>query len=116
MQNNEELPVIQKVYDLILWYIPHVNKMPRSHKFGLGDRISATLYTILESLIEARYDRERVDLLKRINIYIEKLRYQTRLMKDFGVFDVRRYEYASGMILELGRMVGGWIKQQEARS
>ena len=52
-----DLPVIQRMYDLILWYAPFLNKLPRDHKFVLGDRIQAALYGILEGLIRARYAR-----------------------------------------------------------
>ncbi len=114
MKPPEDLPVIQKTYDLIQWYIPHINKIPRSHRFGLGDRIVNNLYEMLEMLIEARYRRDRREILQSINISVEKLRYQTRLMKDFSIFNVQRYEFASRAILDIGRMLGGWIKQQEA--
>ncbi len=46
--SQPELPIIQKTYDLILWYVPWLNKFPRDQKFILGDRIQNTLYTILE--------------------------------------------------------------------
>ncbi len=112
----EDLPVIQKMYDLILWYIPHLNKMPRQHKFGLGERIADGLYTVLEQLIVAKFTKSKLDVLRRINIDLEKLRYQTRLMRDFDVFNVKRYEYASSFLLEIGQMLGNWIKQQESRT
>jgi len=35
----EELPIIQKTYDLIKWYVPILNRLPRNHKFMQGDRI-----------------------------------------------------------------------------
>ena len=41
-----ELPIIQKTYDLILWYIPRINKFPRDFKFVLGDRIRTNLYNL----------------------------------------------------------------------
>jgi len=113
---KEDLPIIQKTYDFILWYVPHLNKMPKSHKFGLGDRITEGLYFILEELIQAKFTRRKLETLRQINIVLEKVRYQTRLMKDFGIFNVRRYEYATGFLLEIGGMLGNWIKQQEARS
>jgi hypothetical protein len=40
-----ELPVIQKTYDLIKWYVPILNRLPREHKFLLGDRM-VTAYII----------------------------------------------------------------------
>jgi hypothetical protein len=50
-----ELPIIQKTYDLIKWYIPHLNKLPREHRFALGDRMIKELYVILEALIRVRF-------------------------------------------------------------
>jgi hypothetical protein len=55
-----ELPIIQKTYDLINWYVPILNRLPRDHKFMLGDRVIANLYTILEELILARYSTDKL--------------------------------------------------------
>ena len=32
MAHEKELPIIQKTYDLILWYVPHLNKLPLSER------------------------------------------------------------------------------------
>jgi hypothetical protein len=53
-QKANELPIIQKAYDLILWYIPVLNRLHRDQKFGLGDRIVKGLYELHEGLILAR--------------------------------------------------------------
>jgi formylglycine-generating enzyme required for sulfatase activity len=37
----QELSIIQKTYDLIKWYVPILNRLPRNHKFMLGDRTIA---------------------------------------------------------------------------
>ena len=42
-----ELPIIQKTHDLIQWYVPILNRLPRDHKFLLGDRIVSGLYDLL---------------------------------------------------------------------
>ena len=34
--DNTELPIIQRTYDLILWYVPRLNKLPRNYKYALG--------------------------------------------------------------------------------
>jgi len=110
---NKDLPIIQKTYDLILWYVPHLNKMPRDHRFGLGDRMTEGLYFVLEQLIEAKFTHKKIPILCEINIALERLRYQTRMLKDFTIFDLKRYEYATRHLLEIGEMLGNWIKQQE---
>lgn len=47
----QDLPIIQKTYDLIKWYVPILTRLPRKHKFGLGDRMIGGLYDLLEGLI-----------------------------------------------------------------
>lgn len=48
MNNESELPVIQKVYDFIKWYVPILNRLPRDHRFTLGERIIQQLYDLLD--------------------------------------------------------------------
>ena len=75
-----ELPIIQKTYDLIKWYVPILNRLPRDHKFILGDRITTGLYYLLDKLIIARYAKEKLDILEALNGKLDILRYQTRLL------------------------------------
>lgn len=107
-----ELPIIQKTYDLIKWYVPHLNKLPRDHKFNLGDRVISGLYEVLESFVRARYSPDKLNFLNAANTQLEILRYQTRLLHEFSLIDNRRYEFISNAFNEIGIDLGGWIKQQ----
>jgi hypothetical protein len=91
----EDLPVIQKTYDLIKWYIPILNRLPKSHKYGLGDRIVNQLYNLLEGLIRAKYSSDKLTLLESLNVELTIIRYQTRLLHDFQLIAVNRYEFVS---------------------
>ena len=107
----QELPVIQKTYDLIKWYIPILNRLPKAHKFGLGDRMINILYDLLESLITARYSINKLQILEPLNAKIDILRHLTRLLSDFKLIENPRYEYASQYIDQIGMEIGGWLKQ-----
>jgi hypothetical protein len=108
-----ELPVIQKTYDLIKWYVPILNRLPQSHKFTLGERIINQLYDLLEGLVNARYSRNKLPLLEALNNKLDLLRYQTRLLHDFDLISFKRYQYISEQINSIGTELGGWIKQQK---
>ena len=112
-----ELPIIQKTYDLIKWYIPIVNRLPRNHRFTLGERIINNLYDLLEGLIQARYTSKKNKLarLQAINTQLDILRYQTRLLYDFQLISVKRSEYAQKQLNAIGIDLGGWIKNAELR-
>ncbi|ETW97546.1 MAG: hypothetical protein ETSY1_22235 [Candidatus Entotheonella factor] len=75
-------PVIDKLYDLILWMLPHIAKFPRSQRFVLGDRIERSMLDVQDLLIEAAYSRRKTELLRQANIQLEKIRYLIRLAKD----------------------------------
>ncbi|MEE3715901.1 diversity-generating retroelement protein Avd [Tumidithrix elongata RA019] len=111
-----ELAIIQKTYDLIKWYVPILNRLPREHKFQLGNRIVETLYKFLESLIEAKYSRQKQAKLESLNVSLSILRYQTRLLFDFALFSTQRYEYVSRLIDDIGNDLGGWLKQLQKRT
>jgi hypothetical protein len=54
---RSELPIIQKTYELLLWMVPTIQKLPRSHRFVLGERLESSLYRLLEDLVRARFAR-----------------------------------------------------------
>jgi hypothetical protein len=109
-RDHEELIVITKTYDLILWSCRHTGKFPRNHRFVLGERIERNLYDLLETLIRAKYNRQRQPLLEQANLSLEILRFQMRLAKDLQCLRVESYGFASKAIDEIGRLVGGWLK------
>lgn len=98
------------MYQFILWLIPVLEGMPRSQKFLLADRVQSTALDVLECLVEAAYTRDRLGVLKRANLGLEKLRFWIRLAKDLRLLDFKRYEFAARGIDEVGRQVGGWIR------
>jgi len=110
-----EVSAITKTYDLIMWSIPHITKFPRSHRFVLGELIERNLYSILEDLIDAKYSKEKLLILRKTNIKLEKLRYQIRIAKDFKILPLNSYEFAAKSILDIGKEIGGWIKQQSIK-
>ncbi len=108
----EDYKAVPKTYDLIMRLLPQIIKIPRSHRFVLGEKIETTVLHILELLIEATYEKEKIAILKRANIQLEKLRYFIRICKDMKFISIKQYEYVSKEIDEVGRLIGGWIKQQ----
>jgi hypothetical protein len=105
-----ELPVIQKTYDLIKWTVPILNKLPRNHKYLLGDRIITLLYDLLDELIIARYQKNKLPILEELSSHIDILRYQIRLLHDFEIFKNNHYEYFNKELHEIGSEIGGWTK------
>jgi len=97
---------------MIKWYVPILNRLPRDHKFLLGNRITTGLCDLLEGLIQARYTRDKMSQLEPLNSNLDILRHQTRLLLDFNLIKTERYEYAWQLLNAIGIDLGGWIRQQ----
>ena len=78
MKRGEELTVIGKTYDFILWSCNHTSRFPRNHRFVLGERIEGNLYGLLETLIQAKYTRRPDALLQQANLNLEVVGRQAR--------------------------------------
>ena len=94
-KRQEELTVITRTYDLVLWSCHHTSRFPRSHRFVLGERIERNLYDLLATLLQARDTRERQGLLGQANLTLEVLRFPMRLAKDLQCLKVQSYGHAA---------------------
>jgi hypothetical protein len=88
---------------------PH-GPVPSQPPFCARRRIERNLYSLLETLIRAKYNKNRQRLLEESNLTLEVLRFQMRLAKDLQCLKVDSYGFASKSIDEIGRLVGGWLR------
>jgi hypothetical protein len=108
----EELPIFTAWMQFLEWLLPATEKFPKRVRFTFADRINNLALDIVEDLVEARYSRDKQPLLKRINLRLERLRILLRLCHRLQYLSHQGYEHAMRAINEVGRMLGGWIKQQ----
>jgi len=106
----QNLPIFEKTYDLILWLYPAVNKFPKSQRFVLGQQIENTVLEILKGIIHANSEKNKLICLKQISVELDKLRILIRLSKDLKFISIRQYGFGAEKINEIGKMLGGWIK------
>lgn len=93
-----------------------MNRLPKDHRFALGERIINNLYDLLEELIQARYAKTtKLARLQALNTKLDILRYQTRLLFDFKLISDKKYKYINQQVNGIGIDLGGWIKQQQKR-
>ena len=66
-----------------------------------------------EALLEAQgYDGKiRLRHLRRADVHLDKVRLYLRLVQQWGWLSLGQYEHVSRMVAEIGRLLGGWIKQ-----
>ena len=82
-------PVVEKHYDLIVWFLPKLANFPKDQRFLLADRIEGMLLDILALLIKAVYFADRDDILKEVNLMLDQLRYLIRITKDMKYISIK---------------------------
>jgi len=108
MTNYNNLVLFQKIYDLILWIYPRINKFPKNQRFVLGQRVENTLIRLMELSIEissGAYNNKYV--IKKMSVELDKLRILIRLSRDLYFFNKKRYLFVSEKINEIGKIIGG---------
>ena len=90
--------------------LPKISKFPRDQRFLLADRIEDALLDILEMLIEASFSQKKREILIKVNLKLDVLRFMMRLSKDMKYVNLACYDYFCQRVTEIGRMAGGWLK------
>lgn len=106
---NNNYPIIIKTYNLTLWYINKLSKLPKNHRFTLGEKIQNSLLDLLLLLNDAVYSKNKKTILTQANKELEKLRILSRLMQDLKLLSVDNYRFVTSYINEIGKMLGGWL-------
>ncbi len=64
----------------------------------------------ITGIIDAIYAKQKNDILRKANLYMEKLRALMQISVNKKYISLQQYEHISREINEAGKMIGGWIK------
>lgn len=109
---KEDLHIQQKIYDMILYAYPALEQMPKSQKFSLAQDMKHCMNEIMRLTISANKKYTKRTTLQELDVEIAALKVYLRIAYDLRYLPPKKYELWSGMLVEIGKMVGGWIKSQ----
>lgn len=106
----QQSPIFSRTYDLLRWLIPATVKFPRQHRFVLATTVQQAALKFQEQIIEAVHSRQPKSVLQQADITLSQLRTHLRLCHDLGLFSKGQYQHVAGMVNEIGKLLGGWLK------
>ncbi len=101
--------------EVTAWVMERVAKMPRDHKFTLGDRLVETCLSVTELLCEAAYCRDKLPLLLRASWALTRARLLVRLAQRLQLLSMNQREHFTEQTGEIGKMIGGWTRTMRVR-
>ena len=113
MDDNKrrQSPIFSRTSDFLLWLMNHTEKFPKSERFRMAKRLEDSAFSFYELLIEAtRTTKRKRQTLVRADVELEKLRLYVRMSQQRKLTSMSQYRFASGEMVEIGRLLGGWLK------
>ena len=112
----KQSPIFSKTYDFVAWLIPLTVKFPRQQRFVMAAALQREALRFQELLIEAVHQSQPHASLIAADAELDKLRTHLRLCRDLALISPRQYEHAARMLVEVGRLLGGWQKSLTGRA
>ena len=109
-QTRRQSPIFTKTTDFILWLLDHTEKFPKSERFRLARRMEDAAFAFYEALIRAARSKNKRVALLQADLELEKLRLYVRMAQARKLTGPRQYRYAAEALIEIGRLLGGWLK------
>ena len=106
----QDLVIFEKVYQLVRWLYPTIQKFPKSQRFVLGQQIENISLDVLRGIIRANASRTKLPILYEASVDLDTLRILLRLPKDLKLLSIRQYAFAAELVNEVGKLLGGWIR------
>jgi hypothetical protein len=107
--------VFTRCFDLLDWLLPKAERFPRGHR-AVAQRMMGAAMDCSEALHAARSQggstRERS--LRQADAALDALRLYLRLAHRWHWLSDGQYQHVSAMVAEIGRLLGGWLKQVQS--
>ena len=111
---NNDMIIQTKTFNMLAWLLPKTKSFPAFYRFTVTHRMTNAALDFQEHLFAAQSatSRKRKNQLQECDSALNRLRLYLRLAFEWQWLSVGQYEHISEMVAELGRLLGGWIKQE----
>ena len=112
---SEPAVVALRMEDLTVWTSECVAKMPRSHKFTIGDKLEEACLQVTTLLVHASFVHDKADLLRSASLQLVRARVLIRIAQRLHLVSTAQRLWFAEQTLEIGKMIGGWTRAVKAR-
>jgi hypothetical protein len=113
MTPKEEMVIFTRTFDFLSWLLPMTNNFPCAHRHTFTRRLLDAAFDLRERLEMANLRRgeARLAQLHLADEALSKVRVYLRLAVRWHWLSGGQYHHVAKMVAEIGRLLGGWIKQ-----
>lgn len=110
---TQDLVLLTRLFDLLTWLLPKVEHFPRVYRYSVVQRLMDAALDCQEAVFAAQSSRDarRQTALQDADAALNRLRLYLRLAHHWHWLTDGQYAHVSGQVAEIGKLLGGWIKQ-----
>jgi hypothetical protein len=110
----DDMVIFARVFDLLEWLVPKGERFPRPFRHTVIARLLGAALDLPEQLFQAqsRRGQQRREALAAADATLNRL----RLAHHWRWLSDGQYAHGSRMVAEIGRLLGGWIRQAAGES
>lgn len=106
----DNLLLYQRFDDFMNYFIPIIDRFPKTEKFALVSQIKNLMYDMIKEIIRTNKKRDKLAGWYEFDVSLEMLRFFIRHARRRKFLSPKSYETAVKKLAEVGRIVGGLIK------
>lgn len=107
---KSEFKTLHKIEDMMLYGYDALAQFPKAEKFGLAQDIRHCMNELLGLAAAEEKKRSKRTTIENMDIELAKLQVFVRLAMRKKYISVHRFGVWSGMLVEIGKMIGGLLK------
>lgn len=112
---TDDFKTLQKIEDMMEYAYPALAQFPKAEKFSLAQDIRHSMNLLLELTITEDKKYTKKTTLENMDIELSKLKVYIRLAMKLRFISFHRYEVWEGMLVEIGKMIGGLLKSVKGK-
>lgn len=93
-----------------------LKQFPKHEKHVLGAEIRLSMLQLQRLIVTAFKRYHKKTTLTDLDIELAILKRRVRLAKDLRYLDLKKYQIWIGQLVEIGKMIGGWIKSIKTKT
>ncbi|ELV8577926.1 diversity-generating retroelement protein Avd [Vibrio vulnificus] len=110
------LVIEEKCREMLMYGYQALKQFPKHEKHVLGAEIRLSMLQLQRLIVTAFKRYHKKTTLTDLDIELAILKRRVRLAKDLQYLDLKKYQIWIGQLVEIGKMIGGWIKSIKTKT
>jgi len=109
----QDMIIFTKSFDCLKWLLLVTNHFPKSQRFLATKRLLDAFFDYYELITTANNHRQRkrLDYLIEASAKFDAVQHYFRLSHQMLWLNDGQYQHGIGLLGEIGRLLGGWLRQ-----